>query len=375
MYASRADAIFTMTDFTSLSTTSFACRVGMEPGTMQRTMFGPMLGPGNRYYSVGAILTHVTPGVSAGPKLSTAFELCGRTRNHVAAGSIGTAVFDLCSLSTATFHVQGGKHRISGQYDVENGRGKSTLLSDVFGDGRLRVQGQLVDTRKDAGPEWGVTTTLRGEDYTAVARLKHGPEAGISYNQRLAPGSPVTLGGEMFFNLPALQRLTAPESGSGKPAAGPGGKPIEWAVGAAYDADQHKTAVHLATTGSFNNVISAHHLYRVTDRSHLAVKFMCTPSSWGSMAAAGYRMKFKNTATSLHGVVDTYGTVRTMVEREPIKDVKIGASMEARLGPNSNTTGPEGAATFGFRISVGAPSPIVGPVSPCTMARDIFSAT
>lgn len=78
--------------------------------------------------------------------------------------------------------------------------------------------------------------------------------------------------------------------------------------------------------------------------------------------------------TTLHGVVDTYGTMRAVLEREPLKDVKVGLSMEARVAPWSGRSETEGAASFGFRISVGTQTPIVAPVSPCTMSRDIFAA-
>ena len=302
-------------------------RMALEPGQLRNTMFGPMPGPGSRYYSLGAILTHISP--------------------------------------------TGGKHRISAQYDIENNNGKSTFLSDIYGDGRLRIQGQLVDARNDKQTEWGLTSTLRGEDYVLVNRLKHNKEFGLSYNQRIAPGSPLTIGGEMFFNYPALLRMANPSKADETTTSA--GKPLEYAIGCAYDDKINKTAIHLATTSSFSNILSFHHLYRVSDRSSLAAKFMCTPTLGTSMASAGYRVKFRNTLSSITGVVDTYGTVRLLVDREPVKDIKISASMEARIGPQASP-GPEGTATLGFRVIIGTPSPIVAPLSPCTMSRDIFSA-
>jgi hypothetical protein len=113
--------------------------------------------------------------------------------------------------------------------------------------------------------------------------------------------------------------------------------------------------------------MSVHHLYRVTDRSALAAKMMINTSNGNSMIAAGYRLRFRNTLSTLHGMVDSYGSVRVVVEREPIKDVRIGASLEAPLSAG-------GAATLGFKIGLGAPSPITAPLSPCTLSRDIFSA-
>jgi hypothetical protein len=187
---------------------------------------------------------------------------------------------------TYTLFLQGGKHRVSAQYDPENAVGKSTFLSDVWGDGRLRILGQLHDDKSETtatGPDWGLTATLRGEDYVAVTRAKNGKEVGLSYNQRLAPGSPLTLGGEMFFNLRHLRTSARPVGSEG---SGPNaGKPLEWAIGGAYDTGAYKTAVHLATTGSFTNIVSLHHLARVSDRSSLAAKFMCTPATGSSMVS------------------------------------------------------------------------------------------
>jgi hypothetical protein len=91
-------------------------------------------------------------------------------------------------------------------------------------------------------------------------------------------------------------------------------------------------------------------------------------------AAVGYKMRFRNTLTTVQGVLDTYGVVRTVVEREPLKDVKIGGYLEARIGPSH--AGSQGEKShLGFRITVGATSPIGPPLSPCTMSREIFAAT
>jgi hypothetical protein len=177
---------------------------------------------------------------------------------------------------------QGGKHRVAAQYDLENATGKSTLLSDVWGDGRLRVQGQVYDDKTEPRPAWGGTVTLRGEDYVAVARASHGPDVGLSYNQRVAQGSPLTLGGELYFSRPAFLKVLRPDKAAGV-VGGDGHKPLEWAVGAAYDAGDHKSAVHLATTGPFTNILSLHHLFRASDRTSLAAKFMCTPFTGTSM--------------------------------------------------------------------------------------------
>jgi hypothetical protein len=55
----------------------------------------------------------------------------------------------------------------------------------------------------------GVTAAWRGPDFTAVARLTDGATAGFSYLQRLAPGSPVTLGGEVRQRCSAAPRAGA----------------------------------------------------------------------------------------------------------------------------------------------------------------------
>lgn len=146
--------------------------------------------------------------------------------------------------------LQGGKHRFAGQYDPENGNGKSTWVGDIWGDGRLRLQAQVVDARADNKTEWGFTARLRGEDYVAVARVKDSPEVGVSYNQRLCPGSPITLGGEMFLNIASLRAVGKAGGKGDKGPAAPPKRPMDWAIGAAYDAGGHKVrtpcTLHLA---------------------------------------------------------------------------------------------------------------------------------
>jgi hypothetical protein len=158
-------------------------------------------------------------------------------------------------------------------------------VSDVYGDGRLRVTAQLVDAATDPAPEWAVTTTLRGDDYVAVARAKHGPEAGVSYCQRLAPGSPVTVGGELFVSGPALRQAGQVDSDAGAPPA-PTQPAAEWAVGAAYDAGSHMTSAHVATTGVFVRVASLHHVVRPSDGTTLAAKIMYHPLRQTTMVRA-----------------------------------------------------------------------------------------
>lgn len=348
-------------------------KVGLAPGEMKQTMFGPMPGPGHRFYALGAIVTHVG--------------------------------------------AEGGKWRAAGQYDAENGVGKATLLGDVWGNGRLRVHGQLEEDRKAPGTAWAATATLRGDDYVAVARAKDGPELGVSYNQRLAPGSAVTAGGEMMLSGAELRKA----AGEAKPGA-PRPTPIEWAVGAALDNGLHKSAVHYARTRTFGaGIFSAHHLLRLTDRSSLAAKLMVNPVSRQSMVrasaplqpplahaglsptrpcvprtgatadaplsppappsrfassrqvAVGYKMRFRNTGASIYGMVDSYGTLRQVIEREPLKDFKVAASLETKLWPGS--AAPGDVATLGFKVTMGSAPPFQPPLSPITMTRGIFAAS
>lgn len=273
------------------------------PGELQRTMFGPMPGPGARFYSLGAVVSNAGAG-------------------------------------------SGAKWRATGQYDPEQASGKGIFLGDVWGDGRLRVTAAVTDSASDAGgSQWGATATLRGSDYVAVARAKHGPEVGLSYNQRLAPGSAVTIGAEAMLHVGDARR---------GPQPGAAFKPLDVALGAALDAGGHFSAVHVAATKAFSaGVLSLHHLYRITDRSAVAAKLMASlgenkrsmvgargggacavafcmdcsasgvcvarvcadtltlaPPPRTPQVAAGYRMHFRNTLTTIYGTVDSYGCVR-----------------------------------------------------------------
>jgi hypothetical protein len=317
-------------------------RVRLEPGELQKGPFGPQPGPGMRSYVLGAVLTNATKSPWLGE----------------------------------------GKHRLSLFFDPERLFGRALLVSDVFGDGRLRLNGRMDssanylrygtlapadDAKKSGGsslipPVMALSATLRGEDFVSVGRVSRisGLECAFSYNQRLFPGSPWTVGGETLLNVPALV-------GASKK------RPLEWALGAARDSgNQHKSAVHIASTGSFSSVLSLHHVFHASDRSSIAAKFMLSPKSTDSMFAVGYRMRLQGTNSTVNGMVDSYGTVKVVVDREAMKDVRLGASVEARLGPGASRDGPEGAATFGLNISVGAPLLQPAPLSPITMNRDVF---
>lgn len=111
--------------------------------------------------------------------------------------------------------------------------------------------------------------------------------------------------------------------------------------------------------------VSLHHVTRVNERATLAAKAIADTSNWNSMVSAGYRMRFRNTATTLHGQVDSYGNVRLVVEREPVKDVRVAFGAEMRLMDK-----PENS--FGLRLSVGSTAPLPRNLSPILMSRDVF---
>jgi hypothetical protein len=128
--------------------------------------------------------------------------------------------------------LQGGRLRVSSQVDTT--RATKTVLRADTPNERLQVMAQVVDGPSASGRQLGAAAaaTLRGADYTAALRLTRVPELGCSYHQRLSPGSPVTLGGEWLMHVPALRTALRGER--------PAEKPLEWAVGGAYDAREHK---------------------------------------------------------------------------------------------------------------------------------------
>jgi hypothetical protein len=358
---------------------SFAPRPQTEPSPMNPE---PKFVPGERAYAVGAVSTHALDS--------------------------------------------GGKWRLAGTVDVEKLSLRGTLLGDVWGEGRLRVLAQGAAGPVEPPPaahsarsgaratrprwegEWAGTATLRGADYVAVARLKHGPELGASYCQRLAPGSPVTLGGELVLSVP---ELSAAAGGGGSASGARRPRPLELALGAAYDAADSRTSAHYAATSSFSSgVLSLQHLLRVTERSHLAAKLITDCAVTQSMVAVGYRMHFRNTRTTLHGMADSYGSIRQVrgggggclappgaarrpagptpapcataltahatrahatlflpaqvLETEPMKDLKVGLSICTSVSKHTEV---------GFKATLGAVPQFQAPLSPVTMTRDIFS--
>jgi len=60
-----------------------------------------------------------------------------------------------------------------------------------------------------------------------------------------------------------------------------------------------------------------------------------------------------------------------VLEREPLKDFRVGLSMETRLLPGASA---DDTIKLGFKVSVGGSPPFQPPLSPATMSREIFGA-
>ena len=106
-------------------------------------------------------------------------------------------IFGLGAVYTHRFDA-GGSMRLFTQLDTCD-ISKLTAVVDPTGTNRLRISAQLASS-KNGGKyrrDWALSSVLRGADYSASIRAVNGPEVGVSYLQRLAPGSPLTLGGEV----------------------------------------------------------------------------------------------------------------------------------------------------------------------------------
>jgi len=159
-----------------------------------------------------------------------------------------------CAVGGVVTHVApggGAKLRVSGSVDNDL-KASLTSMLDVTGTGKFTLLGQAIRKRFDGGllpASWGASGTVRGGDYTGCVRVKDGPELGASYNQRLAPGSRVTLGGEILLSVPTLAAALAPAPTVGASrqavaahAQAAAGKPVEWSLGAAYEGDMTKVS-------------------------------------------------------------------------------------------------------------------------------------
>jgi hypothetical protein len=107
----------------------------------------------------------------------------------------------------------------------------------------------------------------------------------------------------------------------------------------------------------------------VSERSALAAKLLFDSGSRGSMAAVGYRLRFRHTAATVTGEADTYGNVRALLEREPVKDVRVALSGEMRLlGAGEGTTN-----AFGLQLTLGSQAVLPRNLSPITQTRTVFN--
>jgi hypothetical protein len=117
--------------------------------------------------------------------------------------------------------------------------------------------------------------------------------------------------------------------------------------------------------------VSLHHVYRPSERAALAAKAIVDTGSLNSMVSVGYRLRFRNGASTIYGQADSYGTVRAVVEREPLKDVKVTFGAEVRLLPSGGRA-PDNV--FGLRLAVGAQPALPRALSPILMSRDVFGS-
>ena len=111
--------------------------------------------------------------------------------------------------------------------------------------GSLSLLSQMASEKRPGtlwpGIQYGLTAALRGIDYSATMRASSEdayslPDLGVSYLQRLNAGSPVMMGGEMWFSpttFRAVRRSPGPMQES----------PLNWAVGAVYDSGLSKASV------------------------------------------------------------------------------------------------------------------------------------
>ena len=137
------------------------------------------------------------------------------------------------------------------------------------------LPGQYVDTRLGeltaaAGPtslpEGALSVELRGLDYASVARVMFrgasGTELFVSNHQRIAPGSPLTLGGEVLLSQSRLWGIPAAAAKAVSQVAGAKGaaafaSPVEWAVGGTYTTDKSKVGRGWAASVVCNAVVDA----------------------------------------------------------------------------------------------------------------------
>jgi hypothetical protein len=319
---------------------AFTHRLGLESGKPSSNPFMMMLGGGSKKPEVDEFNR---------PKLYRRYAL----------GGIYTNVLD-----------NGMKIRATSQLDLQLAS-KSVFLCDVYGNDRLKFQLQVMD---DLPTKFlsniGLTTSIKGIDYVASVRASFNHASGldtiVSYHQRLNPGSPITLGGELGF-VPSRVSARIKETL-------PSNKPIEWAIGGAYTSPESKLRTSLHIDGSANRyrsgfpTLSLHSFQPINDNSVFVNKFMVDLGTKHSMLASGFKLKFRNTNSTISSMMDSYRTIRTIIERQPLQDLKISLSSIIELKQ-------DGKNEFGFKISYGVSNPIVKPLSPIAISREIFGAS
>lgn len=170
---------------------------------------------------------------------------------------------------------------------------------------------------------------------------------------------------QLWLSVPAYRasaRSTSPLAES----------PLYWSLGGAVEGAASKTGLHLSNSGGGGVALfNLQHCVRVTDRATLVAKLIADTRATRSMAAAGYRLAFRNTATEVAGMADTYGGVRLRVDRELLPDVRA----QFFLHYNAAATGagaPDDPNALGVKFTVGKQPAVDVPLSPCTMNRDVF---
>lgn len=190
-------------------------------------------------------------------------------------------IFGLGGILTHKFG-GGAGFRLFGHLDNYGTVKSSLLLRTRVGAGPLTITGQAAGTLPKLGDGMlGAAAQLRGADYTAVVRAatdspRRLPDVGISYLQRLSPGSQLSLGGELWLLPAALRAALAPPGAAGAAAGGAGGPPVTWTVGGALDSGVAKSGVHIVApyAAAAYPLVHLHHLYRMTERTTLVSKLI-----------------------------------------------------------------------------------------------------
>lgn len=134
-----------------------------------------------------------------------------------------------------------------------------------------------------------------------------------------------------------------------------------------------QSSLHFSNTGVNKPLVNMQHYHQVTKNSSLVAKMITDLGLSRSMAAAGYKVSFPNTATDVLGMADTYGGVRIRVDREMMRDMK--ASFFLHYNATATATGKDVADdpnAFGIKVTIGKQPTFDPSLSPCTMNRVQF---